>query len=392
MTGAASAFRLVLDCVRVFLGADPPDRLRQSLGETVDWEAALQIASWHGVTPLVYRVLSEDAGLPADIRRRLHEHSWSIASQNLARAAELRRLLETFRSANIPVVPFKGPALAWLAYGDLSLREFFDLDLLVRSRDVEQIAGLLIKGGYRTELPGQPARRRAYLRSRDEIHFVAEAGGVPIEVHQSVLPRFACFEPDYALLWRRLEPAQLCGAEALALPLEDLLLFLCAHGAKHGWAQLGWICDIAALLSRYGERVNWSRLAGQARSLDAVRFLSLGLLLAGNLTGVRAPEAVMRGAETDSVAQRLAARTEEMIVSRVIPEGLESHRYFLESRERLSTRATYLWRLAFTPTEEDEIPAWLPSTCAPLWHAGRISGKFGALLHPKRTRSGSGAA
>jgi hypothetical protein len=44
-------------------------------------------------------------------------------------------------------VPFKGPALAVQAYGDLSLRQYDDLDLLIHEADVPRAYQLLIANG-----------------------------------------------------------------------------------------------------------------------------------------------------------------------------------------------------------------------------------------------------
>jgi hypothetical protein len=53
---------------------------------------------------------------------------------------------------------------------------------------------------------------------------------------------------DPKSLWERLEPIDLVGTAVLGLPLEDVLLFLCLHGFKHGWERVGWICDVTELL------------------------------------------------------------------------------------------------------------------------------------------------
>src|ERR1700681_921232 len=61
---------------------------------------------------------------------------------------KLLRLLELFQAAEIPVIPLKGPVLAQILYGDPVLREFEDLDLLVRKRDVLRALQLLNAHGY----------------------------------------------------------------------------------------------------------------------------------------------------------------------------------------------------------------------------------------------------
>jgi hypothetical protein len=58
--------------------------------------------------------------------------------------------------------------------------------------------------------------------------------------------------------------------EVMALVGEDLLLILCAHGAKHLWMALGWICDVAELL-RVHRDMNWPDILEEARSRLSAR-------------------------------------------------------------------------------------------------------------------------
>jgi len=385
-------YRLILLSMRVYFGADSPDCLREALSEGIDWDRALQIASTQGVTPLVHTVLKRHASgdLPKDVARRLGEKLRANAMRNLAFSGELRRLLDLLGSRNISAVPFKGPALAWLAYGDLSLREFSDLDLLVRSGDVEQIVALALASGYRTDLPAEPARRKVYLLNRNEIHLESPDGAF-IELHQTFFPAFYCYEPDYDSLWRRLQPIPLCGAQTTALPLEDLFLALCAHGAKHCWSRLGWVCDIAALLTRCADRLDWSEIACQARALGAERLLSLALLLTANITGVHPPAEALAAAQRDAAAVKLARETERILEFGEPAGAFAPHFYFLRCRERVATRARFLSRLCFTPTEEDSIPTRAPARLKPvrsLRHAGRVLGKCVRILGTRLVGNG----
>jgi len=47
---------------------------------------------------------------------------------------ELLELLTLFEAHCIPASPYKGPALAIMAYGNLALRQFSDLNILVHKR------------------------------------------------------------------------------------------------------------------------------------------------------------------------------------------------------------------------------------------------------------------
>jgi hypothetical protein len=65
------------------------------------------------------------------LRARFEE----IARKNLRFTAELIRILNCLESHGIAAIPFKGPTLAESVYGNLALREFSDLDILVRQSD-----------------------------------------------------------------------------------------------------------------------------------------------------------------------------------------------------------------------------------------------------------------
>lgn len=278
-------------------------------------------------------------------------------------------------------MPFKGPALAASLYGDVALREYCDLDILIRREDVRRAIEVLLAGGYRTDLPTRPADRAAYLRARHELHFITLDGSL-IEIHQTFLAPFFCFPLDDESLWRRLERKSFCGREILALAPEDLLLVLCAHGTKHRWARLAWICDVARLLVVSGSELDWSVIMSRAESLGATRMVLLGLVLAGRLLGAPVPAAILARAEGDVSVNQLARKVEASLFDQegTAASEFESHRFYLQARERWRDKLLYCTHLAFMPTEEDHSAMSLPSLLSPLYyplHAVRVLRKYG---------------
>ena len=61
---------------------------------------------------------------------------------------ELFQLIKNLADAGVETISFKGPVLAMQAFGDLGLRGFRDLDLLVRDRDLPQTIKTLLDFGY----------------------------------------------------------------------------------------------------------------------------------------------------------------------------------------------------------------------------------------------------
>ena len=58
-------------------------------------------------------------------------------------ASELLRITHHLAKKEIRAIPYKGPVLAQSAYGDLALRHFSDLDLLISPRDFDQAKNAL---------------------------------------------------------------------------------------------------------------------------------------------------------------------------------------------------------------------------------------------------------
>ena len=92
----------------------------------------------HEVMPLLFRnlQLAGPDSVPENILGPLRTRYEAQAAQARRHAEELVRILPPFEDHEIPALPYKGPALAQRLYGDLSLREFGDLDLMILERDV----------------------------------------------------------------------------------------------------------------------------------------------------------------------------------------------------------------------------------------------------------------
>jgi len=96
--------------------------------------------------------------------------------------------------------------------------------------------------------------------------------------------------------------------EAPALSVEDELVLICIHGAKHFWERLMWIADVAALVSRQ-TGIDWQRVADSAQAVGAERMLHTGLRLASDLLQARLPDKVQATVEADAGAAWLAEQS-----------------------------------------------------------------------------------
>jgi hypothetical protein len=146
------------------------------------------------------------------------------------------------------------------------------------------------------------------------------------------------------------------GHDVPALSIEDELLLICIHGAKHFWERLMWIADVAALVSR--QSIDWDRAMSAAREVQAERMLRVGLLLAANVTGARLPSKVLEELLRDAPAARIAEQVARRLpVADAEPFGLFGRALFrIRMRGGFPPGIAYLLRLSLSPTEEDWVP------------------------------------
>jgi len=363
--------------------AESVERLRALLRGPINWDYLFAAARWQGLTPLLYWHLNAfcPEAIPPSRMAVLSDRFRENARRNLYLTAELFRVLERLQEKGVLVIPYKGPVLAYLAYGNLALREFADLDFLVPQRDIPKAYGPLVALGYRPRFDPAVARKTSGARIPGQYVFSRDAGDSLVELHSERTLRYFPKPLDFDRFAPHLEPVFAGGKEIRTLAVEDLLPLLCVHGAKHFWERLSWISDIAGLLHRH-PGIHWPRARKLARDLSCERMLFLGLYLAVDLLRANPAEEALAGAREEPVLHWLAARVCAQLFSNppAEPAGIERCLFRIRMRERLWDGLRYWLRMAVTPTEEDWALLPLPDRLRSLYYMVRplrLLGKYG---------------
>jgi len=375
-------FELLCACAASHPNLEQITRIANCNWANFDWDGFCGLAEHHGVLPLAaYNLTQHACSLPAEARQSLQSLYDNNLQRNLWFAAELARILNHFAEREVRAIPFKGPVLALAAYGELGLRNFSDLDVLISPAQFEQAKQALAEIGYRPSDELSSAIERLYLQTGYERSFDGAAGKNLVELQWNLLPHFYAVDfrsSDLRVgdLFARARRVCLGAAEVPCLSSEDSLLALCLHAAKHLWMRLIWIADIAETLR--SSEIDFSAVTQRARTLGIARIVGISFRLAQRLLG----------AELSSAARELIARDpEELRLSNEFAERLarsstydfESTEYFLKIpalRERPADRWRYFWRLVWTPGSGEIAAVKLPETLFPLYRAVR----FGRLL------------
>jgi hypothetical protein len=362
---------LLLCCASPEGTARRAERIRALSGQTLDWQSLLRMATAHALAPLLYWELK--AIRPETIPAALAQSFQDNTRNSMHLTGELCQLIELFSRQGIRVLPFKGPTLAVAAYGNLALRQFQDLDLLVRKEDALRARQILLGNGYRAELQLNAKWEQAYLRTYDEFGLLGLDGRPLVELHWGVTPRYFSVPLDIAPFWDRTASVALGSREIPALCAEDLLLALCLHGTKHCWSHLSMVSDVAWLIAR--RNIRWDEVLERARQLGSLRMVLLGAELAGGLLEVSLPDSVTQGIAADRGARSVAAQVTARVLQSQGEEGavqseaaaggiLRAGSFHMGARERWQDRVRYSFRLATTAGVEDWQSVDLPSSMA----------------------------
>jgi hypothetical protein len=279
-------------------GAPQPDSA--AIGRLIaanGWPLLLAEAERHEVGALLSWRLERIPGMPPAFLDALRVQFAASAQRALGFTSELLRVLGILKQAGVHPVPFKGPVLAWSFYETPALRNFGDLDLLLRPEEVSEAVRALQADGFVSEFA---ADQRLYSAYR---HLPMERRGAVVELHWALMPGGHPFGEGLDNMLQRLVSVTIAGRPVPSLSAEDLLPYLCIHGCKHAWASLKWVCDIERVVT--SAPVPWSRLWERAAAEGFARHLSVGLLLARDLLGADLPAAATAG--VDPVASKFAA-------------------------------------------------------------------------------------
>src|SRR5262245_17622226 len=176
--------RFLLNCV-VVNSSSATQEMMALLQDGIDWDRLIRVASHHGVLPLLHRTLQglECDKVPEPVLRGLQQHFRSNALRNLFLVGEMLRILSLLQGLGIWAIPFKGPVLAASIYGDSSLREFVDLDILVRKSDVFRARDLLLREGYAMDTPMTESEQLARLESGCAMSLSRHDGKAIVDLH-----------------------------------------------------------------------------------------------------------------------------------------------------------------------------------------------------------------
>src|SRR5262245_3681659 len=115
-------------------------QIAAALKGDIEWGALLSLAKAHGVRPQLIHAFRQLnwIGVPSEAKQSLLDFLSLHKARSLFLASELIKVSDQLSQKAIRFATFKGPSLAVALYGDLSLRECNDIDIIVEEHRVAQ--------------------------------------------------------------------------------------------------------------------------------------------------------------------------------------------------------------------------------------------------------------
>lgn len=360
--------------VRAVRRDDPSgDRLLKALGADINWPRLIDLSVRHRVMPLLcarLQSLGERNPAPREIMAGLKTLRRLNEGKNLIMLGKLAEILDIFGRNGIEAIVLKGPVLA-AAYGSVGMRQFDDLDILIRPRDYPLAKNLMANLGFRLDKEFTPAQEAMHLRRHHEFGYRDAQSGIFIEIHIRLTETFHRVRVETESLFTRRNVVVAEGYNLPSLSAGDALIHLCVHGALNAWQALGMICDVAVVVASGGVWL-WGEVLDKARKTGLRRTVLLGLGLAQDATRIDLPMEVESQIRADKGATNLKRRVlADLLPGRAPQVSPFELALFLRSKEMISDRLEFFLKRVALPSPVD-------------WKAVRLPDLFYILYIPVR--------
>jgi hypothetical protein len=253
--------KLMLTCLKIYPDKSETEQLDALLPLIQDWGRLIANMMDRGIGPLFFSKLSRLTNrvvIPARQQAQLQQAYYKTMARGAVLQKHFREVGETFNAHHISFVALKGIYLSEWLYGDIGLRQFSDIDVLVREQDGEKSLEILSSLGY---VPADTGETDFVKQQQEIIHYLPMIKeGVSIEIHIKLHRDAESYRLDNASLWKNAIPVTLQGMSIYALGKYDQLIHLCVHLDKHfkvGHVQFTCFMDIVNYPEKYANNFNW---------------------------------------------------------------------------------------------------------------------------------------
>ena len=252
---------------------------------SLDWDYLLNLSKIHGVTSFIYLNLSGHFQnlIHKTVLYRFKDSYIDNTKKALFLSSVLLDILYKLDEIGIKAISLKGPVLSQILYGDVTVRDFSDIDILVDKKDIIKTREFLISRDYVPQFDLINDQQDYYINSHYYyLNFFRTDHKVIVDLHWATSDSNYSFSRGMEYYSRKLENIDFFNKQISVLRKEDLLLLLCIHGCKHQWVELKWVCDIAELVESKDD-MDFKYLIEESRALNCTKMFHFALQSANQI-------------------------------------------------------------------------------------------------------------
>ncbi len=219
-------------------------------------EKLVDLAEKHRLTPILYNYLVQHHhGLNENLMSNIKELAREHALKSLNLQSELLKICNKFNQQHISYMTIKGPQLSHFLYDDASRRVCVDLDLFLQNKDqFLKATAILQESGYRrTNYPEDSSRFRKWIFNigKHESIFINRTSRTIIDLHTRPVGNTLFSARFHRHFFSETQSYEMNGIQIDVPSIIHYFIFLCHHGAVHGYSSLHWLADICWFYRRY---------------------------------------------------------------------------------------------------------------------------------------------
>jgi hypothetical protein len=349
--------KTALFCIKIHASPVELEELDALLPLIQDWEKLIGNMLDRGIGPLFFSKLSRltnRAVIPVRQQAQLQQAYYKTMARGAVLQRHFKETGEAFNANDISFVALKGIYLSEWLYGDIGLRQFSDIDVLVREQDGEKCLEILKSMGFELSDTGETE----FVRSQYEIiHYPPMVkDGVSVEIHIKLHRDAEKYRLDNASLWKNAVPVTLQGMSMYALGKYDQLIHLCVHLDKHfkgGHVQFTCFMDIVNYLEKYANDFNWQEFTTACKAYDCEEEVFRYLVLCNKLMNAFLPQKIW-----DKYGYLITPKIESLFLNYLngtindtqhYGQNVPNHLHNVGQLRNLSDKVRYVRDVAFPP-------------------------------------------
>lgn len=290
--------RLILSSIKLCPNQDELEQINSLISQIKDWDYFIHTIIDRGIGPLLFKklpLLNNNTQIPETVKIKLQQVYYKTFSRSTILYDYFRKIVEEFSIHNIPVIALKGIYLSEWLYQDIGLRQFSDIDLLVKKEDGEKCLAILAEMGY---IPYEFKVAEIVKQNTEIVHYPPMIfNGVSIELHIKLHKSTEPYDMKADEIWKNSIPVTINHVPVLTLNDDDLLIHLCLHLDKHfnsGHVQFTCFSDITNILDRFADTLDWKVFTETCRHYNCENIVFKYIVLVNSYMNAPVPDFIIQ--------------------------------------------------------------------------------------------------